>query len=94
MRVAREFRYVVPSRSNIEARLEKLVAGELPRAEAADWATEFITFDDPQIYPSVSDPIVWEAIVKLSGADLEVSPGEYLHQEGDFSDWLQKVRAG
>ncbi len=92
MRPAREHRFNVPTRPEVEARLALLIENEETRVEVAEWASEFITYDDPEIYPPVDDSVVWKAIDQLSGADLEVSPGEFLHGQEDFRAWLQELR--
>ena len=93
MRPARQFRYSVPSRAELTARIERLIRAELSRAEASDWAAEFLLYDDPQIYPEISDEAVWCALKQLSGADLLVSERVYLHDENDFASWLAELRA-
>jgi hypothetical protein len=42
----------------------------LPRWEIADWATEFIPYDYDEIYPLVSEAVVFDALRKLSGVEL------------------------
>ena len=92
MRSARDFRYRVPTRVEVARRLEELVQGEVARSEVADWASELITYDDPQIYPDVNDSAVWRALTQLAGADLPATDREFLHDENDFSAWLSELR--
>ena len=92
MRPARDHRFHVPTRSEIEARLVLLIEKEDTRAEVADWASEFTTYDDPEIYPEVDDPAVWKALTQLAGADLQTSPSEFLHCQDDFRAWLVELR--
>lgn len=73
-------------------RLEELVRGDAARSEVADWASEFITYDDPQIYPEVRDSAVWRALTQLAGADLPTTDREFLHDESDFASWLADLR--
>ena len=88
-RVARPHRYLVPSRAEILARLDALAAdpSSATRATVADWAAEYLRFDDPQLYPDVSDPVVWDALVALSGADLPSTDRPFLHEAPDFASW-------
>jgi hypothetical protein len=94
MRSARDFRYRVPTRAEVARRLEELVRGEAARSEVADWAAEFITYDDPQVYPEISDSAVWRALTHLAGADLPTTDREFLHDENDFSAWLSELQGG
>jgi hypothetical protein len=41
--------------------------------------------------PDVQDPVAWEGLKQLAGADLRVSPTEYLHGESDFHSWLDRL---
>lgn len=93
VRPARDFRYSVLSRADVEVRLERLVRGDADLAEVADWAMEFIICDDPQLYPEIADAAVWRALTALSGADLPTTDREYLHDENDFRSWLGELRA-
>jgi hypothetical protein len=92
MRSARDFRYRVPSRAEVARRLEELVRGAIARSEVADWASEFITYDDPRIYPEIRDSAVWRALTQLAGADLPTTDRKFLHDENDFSAWLSELR--
>ena len=92
MRAAKEFRHQVPSRKEVADRIDAILSGELSRAEVAGWASEYIVYDEPQIYPAVSDPVVFEALEKLMGADLMNAPSEYLHDEQNIKSWLEALR--
>ena len=59
----------------------------MTREEAADWAAAWVR--EPE--PTVQDPVVWEALKQLSGADLRESPVDYLHSDADFHEWLDLV---
>lgn len=76
-----------PSREQIRQQLLDLLAGRLTREEVADWASEWVR--EPE--PVVQDPVVWEALKQLSGADLRESPLDYLHSDADFHEWLDRV---
>ena len=87
-RPAQKFRYSVPTREQVREKLYELQNGNITIEEASNWATEYVLFDDPQIYPEIKDQLVWETICKLSGSDLQISKGTYLHSVGDFESWL------
>jgi hypothetical protein len=72
--------------------LEDLASGVISPREAAEWAIEYMIFENPQIYPEVRDKLVWEAIKLLAGADLKDSPGLYLHGPEDFQAWANHLR--
>lgn len=76
-----------PSREVLRARLLDLLAGRATREEVADWAVKWVR--EPM--PDVQDPIAWEALKQLSGADLRISPRDYLHSEVDFHSWLDQL---
>lgn len=79
-----------PDRAEVRQRLLDLLGGRASREEVADWASTWVTQDDP----AVEDPIVWNALRDLAGADLKVNPVDYLHGEVDFHEWLDQVEAG
>lgn len=76
-----------PSRELVHQRLVDLLAGRATREVVADWAAKWIR--EPAT--AVEDPVVWEALKELAGADLRVSPSEYLHSEPDYHAWLDKL---
>lgn len=76
-----------PGRDDVLQHLLDLLAGRLSREDVADWASAWVREPDP----NVEDPIVWEALKQLSGADLRESPVNYLHSESDFHEWLDRV---
>lgn len=61
---------------------QRLVASEITREAAADWALMFIIQD---IY--IDNDVLWSHIVNLSGADLKRSETEYLHPKVDLEEW-------
>jgi hypothetical protein len=71
------------------SKIEGLIRDEITRETVTSWAETWVAADNP----CVSDPAVWEALVSLSGADLETEPGEYLHSEVDFRQWLDDLEA-
>lgn len=79
-----------PSRQEVKGRMLALLSGRRSREEVADWAAVWVCEPDPD----VEDPAVWEGLISLSGADLMVAPGEYLHTEPDSHSWLDDLEAG
>ena len=93
-RSARQHRYAVPSRDDVCQRIEQLLSGELSRDDVSRWAAEYLVFDDPQIYPEITDPRLHQALDRLSGADAPSTDRDYLYGEDDFADWLAELKAG
>lgn len=76
----------VPNRIEVERKLLDLIAGRIHRSSVADWANQFFKND-----VEVADPKTWRAIVQMSGADLATTDRAYLHDERDFSAWLEEL---
>ncbi|WP_404385020.1 hypothetical protein LL946_04025 [Knoellia locipacati] len=79
-----------PTRDALRQRLLDLLSRRITPEEAADWAAAWVR----DASPDVKDQLVWDALKKLSGADLRVSPDEYLHSEPDFHAWLDELEEG
>ena len=79
-----------PDRAQVRLLLMDLLSGRATREDAATWASRWVTEDDPD----VDDPIVWNALRDLAGADLKVSPVDYLHSDTDIHEWLDRVETG
>lgn len=62
-----------------------LVQESVSREEVADWAMARVK-DESADYSS--DAILWTALDRLAGADLQQGPGVYLHDGADFRAWL------
>lgn len=75
-----------PTKEEIINKLKLILQGKLSREEVADWASEYVMQDEPNI----SDETVWELLQVVSGVDLQDSPDEYLHVEQDIKDWIDK----
>jgi hypothetical protein len=90
-RCAKSFRYKIPSRQEVADIFRALIERQKTPEEVSNWATEFIIYDDPQIYPEVNDSVVWEALKALAGADLPSTDRKYLYEATDFEEWLQKL---
>ena len=78
----------VPSREDVELRLNDLIAGRTTREPIADWAKQWILPDAP----NVDDPAVWRALKKLAAADMVTTDRPYLYGEEDYRDWLAELR--
>lgn len=77
-----------PSRSELEARLNELISGELARDEATAWAMRWVAAPDA----GVDDPVVWRALNNLAGADAPSIDRDFLFGEDDFRSWLDELR--
>ncbi|HZH62196.1 MAG TPA: DNA-binding protein [Metabacillus sp.] len=75
-----------PIKEEIISKLELILQGTISREEVADWASEYVMQDEPNI----SDETVWELLQIVSGIDLKDSSDEYLHVEQDIIDWINK----
>jgi hypothetical protein len=76
-----------PSRDEVRQKFLDVLAGRISREEAASWADTWVIDDDPE----VDDRVVWEALKDLCGVDLRVNPTDYLHNEVDIHQWLDRV---
>lgn len=76
-----------PDRRTIGDQIRALLAGEVSREHAADWAARWVVADEPVI----DDPIAWRGLQELAGVDLKVNPTEYLHGDDDVRAWLKAV---
>jgi hypothetical protein len=76
-----------PTRAELRKRLHDLLEGRVSREEVAEWAGGWVGADDPR----VDDSTVWQALERLSGADMKTGPEEYLHSEPDFHAWLDAL---
>ncbi len=76
----------------MQARLDALASGAKSPESIEDWAMEYLIFDDPEIYPEVTDATVWEALLLLSGAGTLVAPATHLHGPEDFLAWAEAFR--
>jgi hypothetical protein len=81
-------KHPAPSRQTTGEYLLNLATGHLTRETAARWAEVWVAEVDGA--EDVRDPLVWQALLNLAGADLQTSPSEYLHSDADFHDWLAK----
>jgi hypothetical protein len=79
-----------PTRAETEAALTSLADGTLTPSEANNWACPFVA--DEATPPARMDPVVWNALTTLCGADVEAAPGVLLHSSEDFTNWLRQFR--
>ena len=78
----------VPSKEDLEQRLNDLISARTTREDVAEWAKQWILPDAPP----VENPAVWDALLKLVAADMETTDRPYLYGEEDFRDWLSELR--
>ena len=92
---ARPHRFEIPTRAEVARRLTALIQDDSAeaRAAAADWAGEYIRFDDPQIYPEIKEPALWEAIGLIASADLISTDRPFLYGPEDFASWQAELLA-
>lgn len=76
-----------PSRAEVRERILALVGNDSARELVSNWAAQWIRQQDP----NVEDPVVWQAVQRLAGADLRASRTTYLHGEQDFLAWLKDL---
>ena len=79
---------VPPSRAEVLEVLRRLVEGTLEREDASSWASPWVTNDDVEFAPAV-----WQALERLSGADMISTDRPYLYGPEDFRDWYDTLDA-
>jgi hypothetical protein len=92
-RPALPHRFQVPTVADVRARLEELIADSSASARdsVAAWASEYLLFDNPQVYPRIDDQDVWEALANLAAANMISTDRPYLYGTGDFTAWLREL---
>lgn len=75
-----------PSRDDLRERIDGLIAGTADREAVASWAWQWVVND-----VDVDDPVVWEALNCLAGADAPTIDREYLHGQLDFKAWREAL---
>ncbi|WP_314253433.1 hypothetical protein [Streptomyces sp. DSM 40907] len=68
--------------------IESLISGEYTREEVADWAMIWVSEREQE----VSDLSLFDVLSTLSGADMKISPDEYMHGIEDFTAWLAEAQ--
>jgi len=92
-RPAKPHRYVLPTRTDIQRLGHALLEGTLSREAVAEWASEYVAYEDTAIYPEITDAVVHSALVYLMGYDLRTSPESYLHSPEDLRDRLAALQS-
>jgi len=77
----------IPTRADVRDKIVALIGSDQSREEIANWAALWVRQEDPQI----EDACVWEALKRLTGADLRSSRTAYLHSDADFVAWLKDL---
>ncbi|NEW74222.1 DNA-binding protein [Streptomyces rhizosphaericus] len=75
-------------RNEIIERLTALTEGTSPPEDVSEWATSTMQGDLPELL----DADIWQALDRLSGADLKSDPTTYLHSTEDYVEWLREFR--
>lgn len=78
-----------PTRADVENVLLALIDGSISREDAAEWASVWIRMEDPPIH----DKQVWQALERISGADMITTDRPYLYMSIDFEEWLLALRS-
>ena len=90
-RPAQVHRYTVPRRDELLYWLARLASGDVSREAAAEWAGEYVVFDDPELYPVIEDRVVWQALKDLSAADKRMGESQYRYDGRDFKEWARRL---
>ncbi len=83
----------VPTFDDVAQKLRQLVAGEISRQQASEWASPWIVkytevqFDENREL----DRKIKEALDRLTSADLISTDRPYLYGQSDFERWLGKL---
>lgn len=75
-----------PTKEEILSRFKLILQGRISREEVADWASEYVMQDSPDI----TDETVWDLLLIACGVDLKDSPDEYLHDEQNIKGWIKE----
>lgn len=75
-----------PAKQEIIDKLELVLQNKLTKEEVADWASKYVVTDD---YP-VTDLTVFRFLKTVSGLDTLLAPGEYMYDDGDIKNWMNK----
>ena len=76
-----------PNREQVVHVLLELIAGNITREAASNWAWPWISVDDPE----VADEAIWNAIDCLAMADSPTIDRPYLLDEEDFFNSLHDL---
>ena len=79
----------------IEGMLKRLIDGRISRESASDWALKLREKADKnclEFSPREDEGILWDAILFIEGIDLQDSPGVYLHNNDDITNYISRVK--
>ncbi len=79
----------LPTREEIQEKLQKLLNKNITREEISDWAAYWVCGERLE---RVKDFIAWEKLKDILAADLKIETGEYFHDQEDFKKWLEDLR--
>ncbi|WP_168077241.1 hypothetical protein [Caulobacter sp. SSI4214] len=83
-----------PTREDVLAKLEDLVAGRTDRELASSWAGNWLAEDRiPGHQVHVTDLAAWNALTAIAGADTFGGDRKYLYDEEDFAAWANALNA-
>ncbi|WP_346243230.1 hypothetical protein MKZ19_11405 [Shouchella clausii] len=75
-----------PTKNEIINKLKLVLQNKLTKEEVADWASKYVmTYDH-----LVTDLAVFKFLIVVSGLDTLESPGEYMYDDSDIKDWINK----
>ncbi|MEK0317247.1 hypothetical protein [Cohnella sp. 56] len=80
-----------PTVNDIVSKLTSVLEGKLTREEVSHWAENWSKFISNESGLSESDLLLWRYMDTISGVDLKDSPLEYLHNEEDIQDWINRI---
>jgi hypothetical protein len=75
-----------PTRREVAEELRRLIAGDLTREAASDWASPWLSR-----FTEIDDKKVTRALACLGAADLPSTDREYLYEKIDFEHWLLEL---
>lgn len=75
-----------PTKEEVLNRFKLILQGTMSREEVADWASEYVMQDSPD----VTNETVWDLLLIACGVDLKDSPDEYLHDEQNIKHWIKE----
>ncbi|GAA2289900.1 hypothetical protein GCM10010149_40940 [Nonomuraea roseoviolacea subsp. roseoviolacea] len=77
-----------PTRAVLRKAITDMLDGHRTREDVASWAERsMLELEDAVI----SDPVIWDSLQTLSGADLKDGPDSYLHNAEDLRSWMAEL---
>lgn len=79
---------------DIQKAFADLESGSRSREEIASYASSAMRADDAnslRMEPSADSPIIWRAIIYLTGVDIKEPPESYLHCIEDFVEFRKSI---